>query len=97
MAAGARLKPPAPPDAQRVQRLLRDLDSEDFNVRATASADLQALGEPVARGMSPGGQDGVVPGDAAPAGAAHRQSRSAPTRTATAAPRGAGAGVSRHG
>jgi WD40 repeat protein len=41
--------PPRPrPDAQRVARLLADLDSGDFNVRQKASEELGKLGEAVA-------------------------------------------------
>jgi WD40 repeat protein len=40
-----RLRPAAKPDADRLERLLRDLGSEDFAVRAQATRDLEKLGE----------------------------------------------------
>jgi RNA polymerase sigma factor (sigma-70 family) len=41
----ARVKAPAPLDVARVRRLLTDLDSDTFAVRARATRELQALGE----------------------------------------------------
>ncbi len=38
-----------PPDGARVKHLLRDLDSDDFDVRDAASRALAALGEQVVR------------------------------------------------
>jgi HEAT repeat protein len=40
----ARLKPPAPADARKVERLIADLDNEDFEVRQKATDELSALG-----------------------------------------------------
>ncbi len=42
-----RLKPPEPADAQRVQQWLHDLDSENFEVRQAAFAELEKLGDRV--------------------------------------------------
>jgi RNA polymerase sigma factor (sigma-70 family) len=43
-----RLKPAAPRDAKQVERLIKDLDSEQFDVRRKAAEQLEALGEPAA-------------------------------------------------
>jgi RNA polymerase sigma factor (sigma-70 family) len=40
-----RLRPTVRPDAQRLDRLLADLDSSEFAVRAKATAELEALGD----------------------------------------------------
>jgi WD40 repeat protein len=40
----ARLKPPAPADAKKIEKLIADLDNEDFEVRQKATEELAALG-----------------------------------------------------
>ena len=40
-----RLQPVPPPDAERIARLLTDLDADKFNVREKASHELEQLGE----------------------------------------------------
>jgi WD40 repeat protein len=42
------LKPVQPADAKRVAQLVKDLDSDDFDTREKASADLEKIGEPAA-------------------------------------------------
>jgi hypothetical protein len=39
-----RLRPAAPPDTRQIDRLLADLDSDDFDVREKAAARLEGLG-----------------------------------------------------
>lgn len=40
------LRPVAPPDPEKVKQLIDDLDSEQFDVRKRAGAELEKLGEP---------------------------------------------------
>jgi hypothetical protein len=47
----AKLRPAAGPDNAALDRLLRDLDSEQFEVREKASAELDRLGESAAAGV----------------------------------------------
>jgi hypothetical protein len=42
------VKPAEGPDPTRIQRLLADLDSDQFDVRRQASAELEKIGEPAA-------------------------------------------------
>jgi WD40 repeat protein len=42
------LKPVQPADAKRVNQLVKDLDSDDFDTREKASAELEKIGEPAA-------------------------------------------------
>jgi hypothetical protein len=42
-----RLRPVYPPEAARLARLIADLDSEEFQVRKSATQELERLGEPV--------------------------------------------------
>jgi hypothetical protein len=46
-ALGERMRPPDPPNAGRVARLIEELDSDDFDVREAASDGLKALGDRV--------------------------------------------------
>jgi HEAT repeat protein len=45
---GKHLRPVATPDAKRVAALVKDLESNDFEVRSRAAERLAALGEPAA-------------------------------------------------
>src|SRR5262249_40043820 len=40
-----RLRPAAPVDAQRIARLIKDLDNDDFRVREKATVELKKLGD----------------------------------------------------
>jgi RNA polymerase sigma factor (sigma-70 family) len=42
------LGPPPVPDAKRLDRLIHDLDNDDFDIRLSAFVELQKLGEPAA-------------------------------------------------
>jgi hypothetical protein len=45
-AGGGYVKPVTAPDPKRIQRLLADLDSEEFTVRKRTSDELEKIGEP---------------------------------------------------
>jgi hypothetical protein len=46
-----RLRPVAPADPERLARLVRQLDSDDFRERERATAALRELGQPAERGL----------------------------------------------
>lgn len=56
--AAARLKPAEAADAKRLQQWLKDLDSEEFDVRQAADAELAKLGDrietPLRQCLKPG-------------------------------------------
>jgi WD40 repeat protein len=57
---GERLKPAEAVDAKRFKQWLRDLDSDDYGIRRSATADLEKLGDRIATALQEGLTSGLT-------------------------------------